>query len=113
MATEDPMCPAGYPGGQPLTHFFHCWRFPDHHPCAVALIERMASEQDQVTGQAAALERKLRDVTAAVPDSVTYAAGQLADHYLGCPATSGPDRIKARMIQGWLRDIRQHPRTGP
>ena len=35
-------------GDEPLTHFFHCWRFPDHHACAVALIERQQVENDQL-----------------------------------------------------------------
>jgi hypothetical protein len=46
---------------EPLTHFFHCWRFPDHHRCAVALIERQSQENDQLLVRAAAAERALRD----------------------------------------------------
>jgi adenosylmethionine-8-amino-7-oxononanoate aminotransferase len=46
---------------EPLTHFFHCWRFPDHHRCAVALIERQAVENDQLLVRAAQAERTLRD----------------------------------------------------
>ena len=45
----------------PLTHFFHCWRFPDHHACAVALIERQAAENDALIVRVAGLERELRD----------------------------------------------------
>lgn len=41
-------------GDEPLTHFFHCWRFPDHHRCAVALIERQSEEYDQLLVRAAA-----------------------------------------------------------
>lgn len=39
------------PLGPPLTHFFHCWRFPAHHACAVALIERQAQEHDMLLAQ--------------------------------------------------------------
>jgi hypothetical protein len=41
------------PSGEPLTHFFHCWRFPDHHACAVALIERQAEENDRLLAKQA------------------------------------------------------------
>jgi hypothetical protein len=47
--------------GEPLTHFFHCWRFPDHHRCAVALIERQAKENGQLLIRAAMAERELRE----------------------------------------------------
>jgi hypothetical protein len=47
--------------GPPLTHYWHCWRNPGHHACAVALIERQAAENQQLTGQVAALERAARD----------------------------------------------------
>jgi len=43
--------------GEPLTHFFHCWRFPDHHRCAVALIERQSAENDRLLVQADTAER--------------------------------------------------------
>jgi hypothetical protein len=46
---------------EPLTHFFHCWRFPDHHRCAVALIERQARENDRLLVQVDRAERALRD----------------------------------------------------
>lgn len=46
---------------EPLTHFFHCWRFPDHHRCAVALIERQSEENDQLLRQSAAAERAARE----------------------------------------------------
>ena len=36
------------PGGEPLTHYWHCWRFPRHHACAVALIERQSREYDDL-----------------------------------------------------------------
>lgn len=42
---------------EPLTHFFHCWRFPEHHACAVALIERQAREYDELLVRAARAER--------------------------------------------------------
>jgi hypothetical protein len=48
---------AGGDGDEPLTHFFHCWRFPDHHRCAVALIERQSEENDQLHVRAASAER--------------------------------------------------------
>lgn len=47
--------------GEPLTHFFHCWRFPDHHRCAVALIERQSEENDELLARAAPLERAARE----------------------------------------------------
>src|SRR5690348_9115943 len=47
--------------GAPLTHFFHCWRFPDHHACAVALIERQSRENDRLLAEKAAFERQLRE----------------------------------------------------
>lgn len=50
-----------YDDDEPLTHFFHCWRFPDHHRCAVALIERQAVEYDQLLGRVASTERALRE----------------------------------------------------
>jgi hypothetical protein len=46
----------------PLTHFFHCWRFPDHHACAVALIERQGEEIDQQLVRAATAERELAEL---------------------------------------------------
>jgi hypothetical protein len=49
------------PSGEPLTHFFHCWRFPDHHACAVALIERQQEENDALLVRGATAERKLAD----------------------------------------------------
>jgi hypothetical protein len=52
---------AAYEGGAPLTHFFHCWRFPDHHACAVALIERQQEENDALLVRGATAERKLAD----------------------------------------------------
>jgi hypothetical protein len=42
---------------EPLTHFFHCWRSPDHHRCAVALIERQSEENDRLLSRAASPER--------------------------------------------------------
>jgi hypothetical protein len=53
--------PKPAPDGEPLTHFFHCWRFPDHHACAVALIERQQEENDALLVGVAAAERKLAD----------------------------------------------------
>jgi hypothetical protein len=50
-----------YDEDEPLTHFFHCWRFPDHHRCAVALIEQQARENDQMLVRAAMAERALRE----------------------------------------------------
>jgi hypothetical protein len=47
---------------EPLTHFFHCWRFPDHHRCAVALIERQGEENTALILRAAAAERAMRDL---------------------------------------------------
>jgi hypothetical protein len=45
------------PAGEPLTHYFHCWRFPAHHACAVELIERQQREIDQmIAGLAPAVE---------------------------------------------------------
>lgn len=49
-------------GDAPLTHFFHCWRSPDHHACAVALIERQQEENDRLLVGAKAEARKMRDV---------------------------------------------------
>lgn len=43
------------PPGEPLTHFFHCWRFPAHHACAVALIERQGEENDRLIVKAAGI----------------------------------------------------------
>ena len=51
---------------EPLTHFFHCWRFPDHHRCAVALIERQAKENDHLLVRAATAERELRQSRASL-----------------------------------------------
>ena len=45
---------------RPLSHFFHCWRFPAHHACAVTLIERQAAENDTLISQKAAAEQDLR-----------------------------------------------------
>ena len=53
----------------PLTHYFHCWRFPSHHACAVALIERQAVENDQLLVRAANAERLLPAATCAVGQS--------------------------------------------
>jgi hypothetical protein len=49
------------PSGEPLTHYWHCWRNPGHQACAVALIERQAAEIDQLTVQVDTLERAARD----------------------------------------------------
>jgi hypothetical protein len=103
MSAEMPV-PAE-PDGEPLTHFFHCWRFPDHHRCAVALIERQARENDDMAAEKYAAERKLRDVTAPVPGSVLYAARVLAEHYRECPPTKGPSRLSAGLILSWIRDV--------
>ena len=46
----------------PLTHYFGCWRFPEHHRCAVALIERQAEENTRLIGEAGALKRRIRDL---------------------------------------------------
>ena len=51
--------------GEPLTHFFHCWRFPDHQACAVALIERQAEEYYTVLGRAHSAERNASQSVAA------------------------------------------------
>jgi hypothetical protein len=48
-------------GSEPLTHFFHCWRFASHHRCAVALIERQAQESDGLLVKADRLEREIRE----------------------------------------------------
>lgn len=45
------------PPGEPLTHFLHCWRSPDHHACAVALIERQATEYDELLARIGEAER--------------------------------------------------------
>jgi hypothetical protein len=47
------------PAGEPLTHFFHCWRSPSHHACAVALIERQQEENDRLLVRSASAEREL------------------------------------------------------
>lgn len=59
---------AGGDGDEPLTHFFHCWRFPDHHRCAVALIERQSEENDQLLVRAASAERADREAER-IPDA--------------------------------------------
>ena len=51
----------GTSAGPPLTHFFHCWRFPDHHACAVALIERQGEENTALIHETGTLKRALRD----------------------------------------------------
>jgi hypothetical protein len=55
--------PMETPPGEPLTHFFHCWRFPAHHACAVALIERQSVENDRLLVRAANAERLLSAAT--------------------------------------------------
>jgi hypothetical protein len=60
--------PKPAPDGEPLTHFFHCWRFPDHHACAVALIERQQEENDALLVGVAAAERKLADDVKPAPE---------------------------------------------
>lgn len=47
--------------GEPLTHFFHCWRFPSHQKCAIALIERQARENDELLVQADEAKRQRLD----------------------------------------------------
>lgn len=56
------------PAGPPLTHFFHCWRFPNHHECAVAMIELQGEENTTLIVRTAVLERALRDHGHPVPD---------------------------------------------
>ncbi len=46
--------------GEPLTHYFHCWRFTGHHRCAVALIERQGEENTSLIVKAAHGERLIR-----------------------------------------------------
>lgn len=55
--TPDPACEQAF--GEPLTHFFHCWRFPAHHACAVALIERQQVENDGLLAENAGLKRNV------------------------------------------------------
>jgi hypothetical protein len=47
--------------GPPLTHFFGCWGFPEHHGCAVELIQRQSEENARLIGEKGHLERQLRD----------------------------------------------------
>lgn len=42
-----------------------CWRWPEHHRCAVTLIGRQQEENSQLTGRAAAAERAVRDLAEA------------------------------------------------
>lgn len=44
-------------GGEAPPHLSDCWRSPDHHACAVALIERQAAENDELLVRVAMLER--------------------------------------------------------
>jgi hypothetical protein len=70
----------------PLTHFFHCWRFPDHHACAVALIERQGEEYDQQLVRAGTAERELaelRRAAAAREPHATPAAEDANDELIG------------------------------
>lgn len=59
----------GRPPGEPLTHFFHCWRFPDHHECAVAMIELQGEENTALIGRIGVLERRLRGLGVTVPET--------------------------------------------
>jgi hypothetical protein len=49
------------PAGEPLTHFFHCWRSPAHHACAVALIERQQADNDHLLVAAENARRQVRE----------------------------------------------------
>jgi hypothetical protein len=62
---EPAPAPGTTPEDPPLTHFFHCWRSPAHHACAVALIERQGNENTALIHEAGRLERELRDAKAA------------------------------------------------
>jgi hypothetical protein len=64
---EPQPAPGDAPPSEPLTHFFHCWRFPDHHACAVALIERQGEENTLLIGRNGRLERELRAAAPAAP----------------------------------------------
>lgn len=74
--------------GEPLTHFFHCWRFPAHQRCAVALIERQAEENDRLLVRAAQVARGVRDALESRPDLV---ADYLARHGPPAAVTQRPD----------------------
>lgn len=52
-----------YDEDPPLTHFFHCWRFPDHYRCAVAMIEKLAEDCDRLLIRAAEAETRLERLT--------------------------------------------------
>jgi hypothetical protein len=60
----------GDPGGEPLTHFPFCWRWPEHHRCAVALIERQGEENTQLIHRGAAAERAVRDLAEALGGTI-------------------------------------------
>lgn len=53
------------PAGEPLTHFFQCWRFPDHHACAAELIERQSRDNDRLMVAADKARREAADAAAA------------------------------------------------
>lgn len=118
--------PEGYPEGTaPLTHYFHCWRFLSHHPCAVTLIERQSLDIDRQLVRDGQLERALLDLAAvhgarieedhqpphpALPWKVTTAGGRTWH-------ASSPDMAVAKLIECLgLKEVSQvppgEPRTG-
>jgi hypothetical protein len=91
--------------GEPLTHFFHCWRFSLHHACAVALIERQALENDALLMAESA---KINAAVAAERERCAHLAELVDAEYVdadpcrcGSPGCRGP----IRNAHAWFADL--------
>lgn len=84
----------------PLTHFFHCWRFADHHACAVALVERQGEENYRLITSRASVERELGE-TARVLDSYREDTARLKADLARAAAEINRYRQGLQVISGY------------
>lgn len=97
MTALTPGHAAAHEGDAPLTHFFHCWRFPDHHACAVALIERQQEENDRLLFAAAAAARARRAAPAG-QWTVAELAAALNSFYAWFTVVGGGARVQGQLL---------------
>lgn len=92
---------------EPLTHFWHCWRFADHHDCAIELIERQSRENDDLLIRLDRAERALRDATRDPPkrDLTGTTAGQFGLGPVRAPFRRDAQPVRPKVPFGFGTEV--------
>ena len=73
------------------THWVDCWRHPDHHECALAEVEKLLDERDEIKTRLDAYERSESD----------YQGGLSARQWC---AVANEQRMRAREAKERMKD---------